>query len=93
MGVIAVVVVFGVVVVVVGVVVVVLKAGKKMTVPTFRANNCSHQAPALTWVFAPDGQTLQIYRYALQKRPPVTATKESLRGEKLLPTCWSSKQS
>ena len=79
--------------VVVGVVVVVVKAGKKMAVPTFRANNCSHQAPVLTWVFAPDGQTLQIYRYALQKRPPVTAAKESLRGEKLLPTCWSSKQS
>ena len=90
-----VIVVVGVVVgvVFVGVVVVVVKAGKKMAVPTFRANNCSHQAPALTWVFAPDGQTLQIYRYALQKRPPVTATKESLRGEKLLPPCWSSKQS
>ena len=75
-----VIVVVGVVVgvVFVGVVVVVVKAGKKITVPTFRANNCSHQAPALTWVFAPDGQTLQIYRSPLQNRPPVTAAKESL---------------
>ena len=65
-------------VVFVGVVVVVVKAGKKMAVPTFRANNCSHQAPALTGVFAPDGQTLQIYRSPLQNRSPVTAAKESL---------------
>ena len=80
-------------VVVVGVIVVVVKAGKKMTVPTFCANNCSHQALALAWVFAPDGQTLQIYRSPLQSRPPVTAAKESLRGEKLFPPCRSSKQS
>ena len=90
-----VIVVVGVVVgvVFVGVVVVVVKAWKKMTVPTFCANNSSHQAPALAWVFAPDGQTLQIYRSPLQNRPPVTAAKESLRGEKLLPPCRSSKQS
>ena len=79
--------------VVVGVVVVGVKAGKKMTVPTFCANNCSHQALALAWVFAPDDQTLQIYRSALQNRPPVTAAKESLRVEKLFPPCRSSKQS
>ena len=55
MGVIVVVVVgVVVVVVVVGVVVVVVKAWKKMTVPTFCANNSSHQAPALAWVFTPD---------------------------------------
>ena len=79
--------------VVVGVVVVGVKVGKKMTVPTFCAYNCSHQALALAWVFAPDDQTLQIYRSPLQNRPPVTAAKESLRGEKLLPSCRSSKQS